>query len=228
MSASITVAVIDDQEIVLAGVVAIISNQPDLHVVGTASDLAAAAEVIRRTNPDVVVSDIQLGDESGLDLLDHFPDARPPIVFLSAFNHPTYYQVALDKGAAGYVLKAGSIEKLIDAIRTVATGGLAFSGHAQRTRLAAIKSPSQRELEVVQLVAEGASNDEIAGLLSISARTVDSHLRVLFDRYLAASRTELAMLAISQGWLRTVAADRADGPPQSRNWLIDKGIVRTR
>ncbi len=226
---AITVVVVDDQYIVLAGVAAVISTQPDLRVLGTAGDLATAVELIERTQPDVVLSDIQLGDESGLALLDHFPDARPPIILLSAFEHASYYQTALERGAAGYVLKSALVDQLTGAIRTVAGGGLAFPAHAVHGRRSGVKPPSRRELGVIQLVAHGASNDEIAQRLGISAKTVDSHLRVLFDRYGAVSRTELAMRAVAEGWLRPTVPGAATAAQHGRDaWMIDERIVRTR
>ncbi len=225
---AITVVVVDDQQIVLAGVAAVISTQPDLRVVGTAGDLQTAVELIARVQPDVVLSDIQLGDQSGLELLDYFPHARPPIIMLSAFEHATYYQVAFERGAAGFVLKAALVEQLTDALRTVAGGGLAFAAHALHVRRGAVKTPSRRELGVIQLVAQGSSNDEIAQQLAISAKTVDSHLRVLFDRYGAVSRTELAMRAVREGWLRTTATSAPRAQHGPRDWMIDEKIVRTR
>lgn len=228
--ASINVALVDDQPIVLAGVAAIIERESDLRVAATADDIEAAIRMIERVAPDVVISDIQLGSRSGLELLDHYPAGRPPIIMLSSFEHAAYYQGALQRGAAGYVLKGALVEQLVDAIRTVAGGGIAFPAQALRgARSSAHRRPTRRELEVVHQVAEGASNDEIAVRLAISPKTVDSHLRALFDKYSVMSRTELAMLAVSEGWLRPAPEGRAtDASGRRPRWIADETILKTR
>jgi DNA-binding NarL/FixJ family response regulator len=226
-ASSIGVALVDDQAIVLAGVAALIEREPNMHLTGTASDIETAIALIEQTKPDVVISDVQIGEQSGLTLLDHFPDGRPPIILLSSFEHPMYYQSALERGAAGYILKAGVVEQLIEAIGTVAAGGISFPAHALRGgRHGAGRRPSRRELDVVHLVAEGASNEEIGGELGISPKTVDSHLRALFDRYGVLSRTELAMLAVSEGWLRARGGDAATRSGRRQRWIIDDKILK--
>lgn len=222
----ISVVVIDDQQIVLAGVAALVGAEDDMRVVGTAASVGQGVDVITASSPDIVLCDIQLGAESGLALLDHFPAGRPAIVLLSAFEHASYYRAAAERGAAGYVLKGALVDQLVNAIRTVASGGLVFPTHALRGGSVAMRPPSRRELEVVLLVAGGASNDEIGARLGISAKTVDSHLRALFDRYGVVSRTDLAMRAVAEGWLRSSVSPERTG--SSSRWMIEEQIVRTR
>jgi DNA-binding NarL/FixJ family response regulator len=150
-----------------------------------------------------------LGSESGLTALGGGPgrnsggddtagEARPGIIVLTAYDYPQYADAALRLGAAGFVLKTAPIPELVDAIRRVASGGLAFSvrpGGRSITRL------SPREHDVVRLVAAGRTNDEIGAELGIGAKTVETHLARLFDRLGIASRTELAMRAVREGWL---------------------------
>lgn len=222
----ITVAVVDDQQIVLAGVAAVIGAVDDLRIVGTATDIRGAMELIERTAPDVVLCDVQLGAESGFTLLDHLQGDRPAVVMLSAFDHMGYFQAALERGASGYVLKSALVDHLVHAIRTVAAGGVVFAAQATRRRQEATRPPSRRESGVILLVAAGASNDEIAAELGISAKTVDSHLRTLFDRYRVVSRTELAMYAVAEGWIRATAA--VDPRAPNRRWMIDENLMRQR
>lgn len=226
LNRSISVVVVDDQQIVLAGVAAVIGAEEDVQVVGTAADLASALALIELTKPDVVLCDVQLGGESGLGLLDHVRPGGPAVLLLSAFEHPSYYQIALEHGASGYVAKAALVDQLVDAIRTVAGGGIVFPAHALRSRHGSARSPSRRELEVILHVAEGASNDEIGARLGISAKTVDSHLRSLFDRYGLVSRTDLAMHAVAEGWIRT-AGQSVDAAPTGR-WMIDERVASAR
>ncbi|MEO8468478.1 MAG: response regulator transcription factor, partial [Chloroflexota bacterium] len=114
------------------------------------------------------------------------------------YDYPQYAEAALRLGAAGFVLKTARTTELVDAIRRAASGGLAFGSRprpSDRTRL------SPRELDVVGLVVEGRSNDEVAAALGIGAKTVETHLARLFERFGIASRTELATRALREGWL---------------------------
>jgi len=118
-------------------------------------------------------------------------------VVLTAYDYPQYVAAAMRLGAAGFVVKTAPIAELIEAIRRVADGGVAFGVRPPRS--AATFTP--RELEVVRLVVDGCSNDEIAVRLGITAKTVEGHLRRMFERLAIASRTELATRALREGWL---------------------------
>jgi DNA-binding NarL/FixJ family response regulator len=123
------------------------------------------------------------------------------VLLLSGFEQPSLIRAAVDRGAAGFLSKAADLPEIVAAIRAVAAGGTAFSAAALRTSRTARRRPSDRELEVIRLVMEGATNAEIATTLGLSEKTVESHLRRLFDRYGLLSRTELAVIAIDEGWV---------------------------
>jgi DNA-binding NarL/FixJ family response regulator len=120
----------------------------------------------------------------------------PAVVVLTSYDYPQYADAALRLGAAGFVVKTAPTAELLDAIRGAAAGGLHFG-----IRPGNGVTLTAREREVVRLVVDGASNDEIGARLGISARTVESHLRRLFERVGVASRTELAARALREGWL---------------------------
>lgn len=198
----IRVAIVDDHPVVREGTAALLAAQPGLMVVATAGSLAEAAGLLLRSAVDVLLVDIRLGAESGLGLLGGTiatgADARPAIIMLTAYDYPQYAEAALRLGASGFVLKTAPLAELLDVIRRVAAGGLAFSvrpSGGTSSRLSA------RELAVVRLVVEGHSNDEIGAQLEIGSKTVESHLRRLFERFGLASRTELATRALREGWL---------------------------
>jgi DNA-binding NarL/FixJ family response regulator len=198
-AAPIRVAIVDDHPVVRDGTAALLATQPGIAISGTAGSLEEARGLLAATDADVVLLDIRLGTESGLNLLSG-PDGapRPAIVVLTAYDYPQYAEAALRLGAAGFVLKTAPMTELLDAIRRAAGGGLAFGVRpraADRARL------SRRELEVVALVVEGRSNDEICTGLGIGAKTVETHLARLFERFGIASRTELATRALREGWL---------------------------
>jgi DNA-binding NarL/FixJ family response regulator len=205
----IRIGIVDDHPVVGEGTAAILRAQPDLEVVGVAPSIEAAhgAGLFDAARVDVLLLDIRLGTDSGLRALA--PEAagsggsagsaeeRPAVIVLTAYDYPQYADAALRLGAAGFVLKTAPLSELVDAIRRVAAGGLAFS---VRPSAGAVRL-SPREHEVVALVAQGRTNDEIGASLQIGAKTVETHLARLFERLDVASRTELAMRAVREGWL---------------------------
>ncbi len=149
----------------------------------------------------MLLLDIRLGDDSGLRLLDTVETAdgrRPAIVVLTAYSYPQYAEAALRLGAAGFVLKTAPLARLVDAIRRAAGGEMAFE---VRPPASGTERPTVRELDVVRLVVEGRSNDEVGVALGIGSRTVETHLRHLYERFGLASRTELTARALREGWL---------------------------
>lgn len=201
-AAVIRVAVVDDHPVVRDGTAALLAAQPGLEVVGTAGSMDEARTLVAGTGADVVLLDIRLGSDSGLRLLGEAGDpaaaGRPAIVMLTAYDYPQYAEAALRLGAAGFVPKTAPLADLLDAIRRAAAGGLAFG--VRPTTSAAVRL-SPRELEVVRLVADGRSNDEVGAVLGIGAKTVETHLARLYERFDIASRTELATRAVREGWL---------------------------
>jgi DNA-binding NarL/FixJ family response regulator len=169
-----------------------------------APSAAAAAAVVAATHPDVVVCDLWLeGQPGGLDVLTAVvaTPRAPRVLILSGFDQPSFLRAAFEGGAAGYLSKATAVPDIVAAILAVARGETRFPDVTLRALREAPRRPSARELAAIRLLARGASNDEIAVGLGISIKTVESHLRRLFGRYAVLSRTELAMLAVREGWL---------------------------
>jgi DNA-binding NarL/FixJ family response regulator len=199
-SAHIRVGVVDDHAVVRDGTAALLEREPDIEVVGVAATLETAVTLLEN-GPDVLVVDIRLGQENGLELLRGIAEAGgPAIVILTSFDYPQFVDAALRLGASGYVLKTDPFAKVVDAIRQVAAGGFVYT---VRPSPAGHRPLSPREFEVVSLVVDGHSNDEVAVRLGISVKTVESHLTRIFERLQVASRTELAARAIREGWLET-------------------------
>ena len=191
----ITVAIVDDHPVLRDGIASLLAKEHDMEVVALGESVADADSILG-TEVDVVLLDVRLGTQSGLSALQRSAERRPAVVVLTAYGYPQYAEAALRLGASGFVLKNGPIDDLLAAIRAAASGGLYFGVRpAQRLAL------SERELDVVRKVVEGLSNDEIAVTLGISPKTVESHLRRIFERVGVASRTELATRALREGWL---------------------------
>jgi DNA-binding NarL/FixJ family response regulator len=194
----IRVAVVDDHPLVREGTAALVDRQDDMEIAGVAGSLEELRPILEAGATDVLLLDLRLGQESGFELL-RSDVAMPAVVVVTSYDYPQYADAALRLGAAGFVVKTAPTAELLDAIRRAAAGGLAFG-----VRPGGGVALSAREREVLQLVVNGASNDEIGSRLGISSRTVESHLRRLFERFGVASRTELAARALREGWLEDV------------------------
>jgi DNA-binding NarL/FixJ family response regulator len=207
---TIRVLLVDDHPVVADGVRMMLAAEPGIQVVGVAGSAAGADELIERERPDVVVCDVEIGPDSGFDVLRRHMDgrrdamaARPAFVMFSAFDRRSYLQQAFQDGAHGYVVKGASGSELVAAVRAAAAGDYRFGADVMRAVRDRVRRPSDRLLEVIHLIALGRTNDEVAHELGISRKTVEGHLRTLFDEYGVASRTELAMLAVREGWIQS-------------------------
>jgi len=204
----IRLAVVDDHPAIAAALAAGIRDRDDMELVGTATTVTAGLEMVERTGPDVVICDLWLdGEPGGLDVLASLTARErrdpPRVLVLSGFDQPSFLRAAFEGGAAGYLSKSSPVDAIVEAIVAVAAGETRFPPVTLRALRDAPRRPSDREMGAIRLLARGASNDEIAVGLGISIKTVESHLRRLFGRYGVLSRTELAMLAVREGWLGT-------------------------
>jgi DNA-binding NarL/FixJ family response regulator len=197
MTVPITIAVVDDHPVFREGTAALLDREDDMRVIGLGENLEDAASLLDADEPpDILLLDVRLGDESGLRVLERSPK-HSAIVIFTAYDYPQYVRAALDSGAAGFVAKSAPTSELLATLRRAAAGDLAFT---RRPNLAAPVF-SAREIEVIRLVADGRSNDEIGQRLGITAKTVEAHIARLFVRAGVHSRTELAVRALREGWL---------------------------
>jgi two-component system response regulator DesR len=157
----------------------------------------------------VVLCDVMLtGRDDGFRLLAaHHAEAR--FVMYSAFDFPAHHVRAIDEGAAGYVSKMADADEIARAIRRVAAGGVAFGPEVLASARQAPRPPTPRERQVLELLVDGASNDEMARGLGIRVKTIEGTIRRLFDRYSVENRTQLARYALRQGWLTSGPTENA-------------------
>ncbi|MER6939223.1 response regulator transcription factor [Nocardioides sp. NPDC127514] len=212
----IRVALVDDQPLVRMGLATMIGAEPDLEVVGEASDGSAALPMLRRTHPDVVLCDIRMPVLDGLGLLEQvtrdpsLKDVR--VVMLTTFELDEYVFEALRLGASGFLLKDAEPVALLDAIRVVADGGSLLAPTVTKrvieefgsSRRAANPHPrlgdlTEREREMVAWVATGRSNAEIAAELVVSPDTVRTHVSRAMVKLHARDRAQLVVFAIESG-----------------------------
>ncbi len=198
----IRLAIVDDHPMLSQGVASLLAREPDIEVIGVGSSLTDASALLARPDPpDVLLLDVKLGPESGLDLLPDTRGSSTAVIVLTAHDFGPYLAASHRLGAAGFVVKTAPFATLLDAIRRVAAGGLAFDRRPQEE-----VSLTPRERSVVTLLLDGRTNDEIASVLGVTTRTVEAHLARLFERLGASSRTELATRALREGWLEVPAA----------------------
>jgi len=176
-----------------------------LTVVGEVGDGAEAVEMARLLQPDVVILDIHMPILTGIEAARRIrhDDSEVRILALTAYNEPAYVHALLDAGADGFILKTAELAELLRAIQEVAGGGKAFDEGTLLTAAQGelIEMLSDRELEVLRLASKGLTNKEIGRDLFISDRTVQGHLRNIFEKLGVASRTEAVTLALQRGWI---------------------------
>ncbi|MET7694037.1 response regulator transcription factor [Streptomyces sp. NPDC005483] len=210
------VLIADDQEMIRTGFRLILGTQPDLHVIGEAADGAQCVELARRLRPDVCLVDIRMPRLDGLEVTRALagPSVTDPlrVVVVTTFDQDDYAYTALRNGACGFLLKDAASTLLIEAVRSAARGDALVSpavtvrllkhlaGHQQ-----AAPAPhplSERELDVVRLLAVGRTNQEICGELHLSLGTVKTHLANIKDKLNVRNRVEIAAWAWETGTIR--------------------------
>jgi DNA-binding NarL/FixJ family response regulator len=197
---TVRVGIVDDHPSIVAAVSAAIAAAGDLTLAGSGRTLADAIDLAARV--DVLVCDVQLdGGAEGLRLLEVARGGSAKVLLLSGFGHPSLVRAAIERGAAGYLGKGVEVEVIVEAVRTIAAGGTVFRSADLQAWQTAPRRPSNREIEVIAGVIAGSTNGEVAARLGLSEKTIESHLHRLFDRYGVLSRTELAVLAMNEGWV---------------------------
>ena len=209
---TVRVLLCDDQDLVRAGLRMLVAGASDVEVVGEATDGLRAVELARETAPDVVVMDIRMPRMDGIEatrlIVDDAALEHTRVLVLTTFDLDEYVYDALRAGASGFLLKDASAAELLGAIRTVAAGEALLSPHVTRTVIAHFtRQPSPRppsplldrltarEREVLSLVADGLSNDEIGAELVISPATVKTHIGRLLAKLEARDRAQLVVIA---------------------------------
>ncbi|MBM3127374.1 MAG: response regulator transcription factor [Chloroflexi bacterium] len=213
MMAKIRVVLVDDHTILREGLRSLLVMQEDIEVVGEAGDGAAALELIRQVKPDIVVMDVAMPGMDGLEatrrVKKDFPETR--VLILTQHDHREYVFSLLQAGAVGYILKKSGGAEVINAIRsTAAEGAFLPPGIAREVMDRYIQRPqaetgrphlTEREKQVLRLIAEGKTNKEIAEMLYLSVKTVMVHRTNIMEKLDIHSRTELVKYAIRQGMI---------------------------
>jgi DNA-binding NarL/FixJ family response regulator len=210
----IRVVLVDDQDLVRAGLERILGSEDDVSIVAQCADGVQALDAIEAHHPDVVVMDIRMRVMNGIEATRRVRDAEgPPVLILTTFDDDETLWAAIDAGAAGFVLKDAAAIDLIRAVRTVASGAAWLDPQVTPRVLAIYRttvlpqarqqeraaSLTDREHDVLRLIAEGATNAEIGAALHVSAGTVKSHIGSIFTKLGVRDRAAAIVYAYQHG-----------------------------
>ncbi|MCX4527124.1 MULTISPECIES: response regulator transcription factor [unclassified Streptomyces] len=219
MSTPIKVMIADDQMMVRQGFTVLLNAQPDIEVIGQAVDGADAVAKVAELGPDVVLMDIRMPGMGGIEatsVITGDPAAAVKVLVLTTFDLDEYVYEALRAGASGFLLKDASADQLAEAVRVVAAGEALLSPNITKrlitefSRMGAPRGPSkarlgeltERETEVLSLIAQGLSNAEIAGHLIVAEQTVKTHVGRILVKLGLRDRTQAAVFAYETGLVR--------------------------
>ena len=216
MNKVLRVFLADDHEMVREGLKMLIQEQADMEVIGEAGSGRTAWEQIKKLQPDIVVTDIMMRDMDGAQLTKRLKQEYPQIkvIALTASEDQNQLRQLLQAGVSGYALKRVAAKELIHAIRIVAVGGIyldpslagkvvgGYIGRRSNTGINPAIALSEREQEVLQRIALGYSNKEIAVQLDISVKTVETYKTRLMEKLDLHSRVDIVRYALQRGWLQ--------------------------
>ena len=203
----IRIFIVDDHPVVIEGIHSLLKNEKDMEWVGQAMNAQSCLGFFVNNTADVVLMDISMPGISGVELCASMKEKYPGIFILglSTFNQGLYIKKMMENGASGYILKNSSKEELINAIHTVHEGGIFFSGEAgqalkeyQRSSVSELPPLTEREKEVLGLIAEGYTNPQIAEKIFLSSFTVDSHRKNLLAKLNVKNTATLIKLAVER------------------------------
>jgi NarL family two-component system response regulator LiaR len=212
----IKIMLAEDHKVVREGTRRLLESQSDFEVVGEASDGIEAVELAKKLKPEIIIMDVSMPRLNGIEATKQIKALYPniAILVLTGYDDDEYVFALLEAGAAGYLLKESSGEELIEAIRQVMTGEPVLHPRIMKKVLNRLRTPveetspqtpsevlSDREMEVLRLAARGMSNMEIADSLTLSVRTVQTHLRSIFNKLGVGSRSEAIVYGLKKGWL---------------------------
>lgn len=197
----IRVVLAEDQEMVLGALAALLELERDIEVVAQARDGNQALAAVRAHQPDILITDIEMPELTGLDAAAALKGSTTRVIIVTTFARPGYLRRAMEAGANGYLLKARPARELADAVRRVHRGLRVIDPDLATEAWGEADPLTERERQVLRLAADGMSTGDLAKKLNLSAGTVRNYLSEAIDKLGASNRIEAARIARSKGWL---------------------------
>ncbi|TLS49243.1 response regulator transcription factor [Paenibacillus antri] len=198
----IRIVIAEDQRMMLGALASLLDLEPDMTVVGRANNGEEAVRLVKEHRPDICVMDIEMPAKSGLEAAEELKGSGCKVVILTTFARSGYFERALKAGVSGYLLKDSPIEELADSIRSVMSGRRIYAPDLVDDAYAESNPLTERETEVLELMADGKNTKEIASQLFITTGTVRNYISVILDKLDVGNRIEAIKRFKDKGWFK--------------------------
>ncbi|MBT2638340.1 MULTISPECIES: response regulator transcription factor [unclassified Bacillus (in: firmicutes)] len=198
----IRIVIAEDQRMLLGALGSLLSLEDDMEVVGKASNGEEAVALAKELSPDVCVMDIEMPGKTGLEAAEELKALGCKVIILTTFARSGYFQRALKAGVSGYLLKDSPSEELASSIRSVMGGRRVYAPELMDDVYSEENPLTEREMEVLELVADGKNTKEIAGQLSITTGTVRNYISTILDKLQVTNRIEAITQSKEKGWFK--------------------------
>jgi two-component system, NarL family, response regulator DesR len=198
----IRIVIAEDQRMLLGALGSLLSLEDDMEVVGKASNGEEAVALAKELKPDICVMDIEMPGKTGLEAAEELKGMGCKVIILTTFARSGYFQRALKAGVSGYLLKDSPSEELASSIRSVMGGRRVYAPELMDDVYSEENPLTEREMEVLELVADGKNTKEIAGQLSITTGTVRNYISTILDKLQVTNRIEAITQSKEKGWFK--------------------------
>ncbi|MBT2692504.1 response regulator transcription factor [Bacillus sp. ISL-55] len=198
----IRIVIAEDQRMLLGALGSLLSLEDDMEVVGKASNGEEAVALAKELKPDICVMDIEMPGKTGLEAAEELKGLGCKVIILTTFARSGYFQRALKAGVSGYLLKDSPSEELASSIRSVMSGRRVYAPELMDDVYSEENPLTEREMEVLELVADGKNTKEIAGQLSLTTGTVRNYISTILDKLQVTNRIEAITQSKEKGWFK--------------------------
>jgi two-component system, NarL family, response regulator DesR len=198
----ITIVIAEDQRMLLGALGSLLSLEEDMEVVGSANNGEEAVELVKKHQPDICIMDIEMPGKTGLEAAEELKSTNCKVIILTTFARSGYFQRAIKAGVKGYLLKDSPSEELASSIRNVMAGRRVYAPELMDDLYSEENPLTEREMEVLGLVADGKNTKDIASQLTITTGTVRNYISTILDKLEVTNRIEAIRQSKEKGWFK--------------------------